>query len=62
MTKDSGGSLTEAKLAAARERGLPVVVVRRPARPVTLTVATVDEAVAWVRSSAAARPVRQSDG
>jgi precorrin-6A/cobalt-precorrin-6A reductase len=49
ITKDSGGTLTEAKLDAARERGLPVIVVRRPARPEGVeTVTTVSDAVAWV--------------
>lgn len=48
MTKDSGGALTEAKLDAARERGLPVIVVRRPPRPANAEVTTVAEAVAWV--------------
>jgi precorrin-6A/cobalt-precorrin-6A reductase len=53
VTKDSGGELTAAKLAAARERGLPVVVVRRPLRPEVQTVATVAEAAEWVSRSAA---------
>jgi precorrin-6A/cobalt-precorrin-6A reductase len=46
-TKDSGGPHTVAKLDAARERNLPVVVVRRPARPDVPTVADVDAALAW---------------
>lgn len=52
VTKDSGGALTQAKLDAARERGLPVIVVRRPPRPASAAVATVAEAVAWARAHA----------
>lgn len=48
VTKDSGGRLTEAKLDAARERGLPVVVVDRPPSPEVETVATVEQALAWI--------------
>lgn len=33
VSKNSGGDATEAKLAVARERGLPVVMMRRPALP-----------------------------
>jgi precorrin-6A/cobalt-precorrin-6A reductase len=47
ITKDSGGTLTEAKLQAARARRLPVIVVRRPPRPDVASVATVAEALAW---------------
>jgi precorrin-6A/cobalt-precorrin-6A reductase len=51
VTKDSGGHLTEAKLTAARELGLPVVLVRRPPLPAGVdTVATVEDALAWVRA------------
>lgn len=50
VTKDSGGPLTEAKLQAARARRVPVIVVRRPARPDVEAVATVAEALAWVLS------------
>jgi precorrin-6A/cobalt-precorrin-6A reductase len=50
ITKDSGGSLTQAKLDAARERGLPVIVVDRPARPAVPTATTVAEALAWAHA------------
>lgn len=53
VTKDSGGPATAAKLTAAREAGLPVVVVRRPAVPEGVRVAgTPEEAVRWVRDLA----------
>jgi precorrin-6A/cobalt-precorrin-6A reductase len=52
VTKDSGGSLTAAKLDAARERGLPVIVVDRPPRPGVRAVASVAEALAWARGHA----------
>jgi len=52
VTKDSGGTHTVAKLDAARERGLPVIVVRRPPRSEAETVAEVGEAVAWARAHA----------
>ena len=60
VTKNSGGSLTEGKLAAARELGLPVVMVRRPAAPALACVATVDEAVSWAIRQA--RPPAGSSG
>ncbi|MGY1820688.1 cobalt-precorrin-6A reductase [Geodermatophilus sp. SYSU D00079] len=50
VTKDSGGAMTAAKLDAARRLGLPVVVVRRPPVPPGVpVVATVAEALAWLR-------------
>ncbi|MFF8640657.1 cobalt-precorrin-6A reductase [Streptomyces sp. NPDC015345] len=53
VTKDSGGAATAPKLVAAREAGVPVVVVRRPALPEAVPeVATPEEAVEWVRSAA----------
>ncbi len=48
VTRDSGGSQTAAKLAAARELARPVVMVDRPPAPAAPTVATVTDAVAWL--------------
>jgi precorrin-6A/cobalt-precorrin-6A reductase len=49
VTKDSGSHLTEAKLTAARQLGIPVVVVRRPPLPPGVpVVATVEEALQWL--------------
>ncbi|GHB01702.1 cobalt-precorrin-6A reductase [Streptomyces termitum] len=53
VTKDSGGAATAPKLAAAREAGLPVVVVRRPPVPEGVpAVTSTDEAAAWVHARA----------
>lgn len=54
VTKDSGGAATAPKLTAAREAGLPVVIVRRPPAPDGVPVAsTVGEAAAWVTGGGA---------
>jgi precorrin-6A/cobalt-precorrin-6A reductase len=48
LTKDSGGSLTAAKLDAAGDLGIPVVVIARPPRPGGVpTVSGVAEVLAW---------------
>jgi precorrin-6A/cobalt-precorrin-6A reductase len=52
VTKNSGGAMTRAKLDAAAALGVAVVMVDRPPLPAGVTtVSTVDEAVAWVRST-----------
>jgi precorrin-6A/cobalt-precorrin-6A reductase len=52
VTKDSGGEHTRAKLDVARERGLAVIVVRRPPRGAVPAVATVAEALGWAMARA----------
>ena len=49
VTKNSGGEYTRAKLDAAAALYIPVVMLNRPPLPAGVTsVATVDEAAAWV--------------
>jgi precorrin-6A/cobalt-precorrin-6A reductase len=51
VTKDSGGAATAAKLTAARDAGLPVVIVRRPPLPPGAhAVPDVAGALAWLGS------------
>ncbi|WP_451985769.1 cobalt-precorrin-6A reductase [Azospirillum endophyticum] len=48
VSKNSGGRATDAKLEAARELGLPVVMVERPAGNGVAELHDVDEAVGWL--------------
>jgi precorrin-6A/cobalt-precorrin-6A reductase len=48
VCKASGGAATEAKLVAARELSLPVIMVRRPLVERGLSVDTVDAALDWL--------------
>ena len=49
VTKDSGGALTQAKLVAARDLAVPVVMIDRPALPDGVdAVASVDAVTRWV--------------
>ncbi len=48
VCKASGGAATEAKLIAARELGLPVIMVRRPPTEPGRAVDTIDAALDWL--------------
>lgn len=53
VTKNAGGQATGAKIEAARERGLPVVMVRRPPQPDIPTVHDPEAVVAFLERHAA---------
>jgi precorrin-6A/cobalt-precorrin-6A reductase len=48
VSKNSGGDATYAKIMAARELGLPVVMIQRPPVPGGEQVAAVEQAMAWL--------------
>ncbi|WP_204115812.1 cobalt-precorrin-6A reductase [Shimia biformata] len=48
VCKNSGGAGAEAKLVAARQLGLPVVMIDRPKLPGRLELATVADVLGWV--------------
>lgn len=48
VTKNSGGGATAAKLAAAREAGLGVIMIRRPPGSVAAEVHAPEDALAWI--------------
>jgi precorrin-6A/cobalt-precorrin-6A reductase len=50
ITKNSGGSATEAKLEAARAVGIEVILVERPALADVPTFETVEALMAWIAS------------
>lgn len=49
VCKNSGGSATDAKLQAARELGIRVIMQRRPLRPDVPQVADIAAAIRWVQ-------------
>lgn len=49
IVRNAGGAASRSKLDAARNLGLPVAMIRRPAQPPGPNVETVAAALAWVR-------------
>jgi precorrin-6A/cobalt-precorrin-6A reductase len=54
VTKNSGGTATEAKIAAARALGIEVIIVERPSPEAVLAFTTIDEILGWIEAH---RPV-----
>lgn len=50
VTKNSGGDATYAKIAVARELGLPVVMIERPPHAEGETAKSIAEALAWIEA------------
>ena len=50
VSKNSGGKATYAKIEAAHALGLPVVLVRRPARAGTPVAETYEDIISWTNS------------
>jgi precorrin-6A/cobalt-precorrin-6A reductase len=50
VSKNAGTPATHAKLVAARELGVPVVMVARPRLPAATVVGTVEAALAWLEA------------
>jgi precorrin-6A/cobalt-precorrin-6A reductase len=48
VAKNSGGRATYGKIAASRAIGIPVIMIKRPPLPGVPSVATVEEALAWL--------------
>jgi precorrin-6A/cobalt-precorrin-6A reductase len=51
VSKNSGGDATYAKIIAARELEIPVVMVQRSPLPSGVQVASLTEALNWLRSA-----------
>ncbi|WP_235826182.1 cobalt-precorrin-6A reductase [Candidatus Frankia alpina] len=63
VTKDSGGAMTAAKLAAARDLGLPVVMVDRPSTPSGFPVVSdIGPATHWLIGLASPGRIESHDG
>jgi precorrin-6A/cobalt-precorrin-6A reductase len=59
VCKASGGAATEAKLIAARELSLPVIMVRRPPPEPGASVETIEAALDWLAGLDGAAPAQR---
>jgi precorrin-6A/cobalt-precorrin-6A reductase len=57
VAKNSGGTATYGKIAAARVLRLPVILLRRPALPDVPTVETLEDVMTWLDHAIALRGV-----
>jgi precorrin-6A/cobalt-precorrin-6A reductase len=48
VSKNSGGNATYAKIVAARELEIPIIMVQRPAMPIGEKVTSIEEVIAWL--------------
>jgi precorrin-6A/cobalt-precorrin-6A reductase len=55
VSKNSGGAATYAKIEAARNLGLPIVMVQRPAKPDVEQITRLETALAWIEAHRAPR-------
>jgi precorrin-6A/cobalt-precorrin-6A reductase len=56
VSKNSGGTATYAKIEAARDLGLPVVMIKRPHKPTGHVVRSPEDAFAWLERRAHEAP------
>lgn len=61
ITKNSGGDATYAKIAAARELDLPVIVIDRPTPPVGESVTSAGATLAWLERHLATNAIATQD-
>jgi precorrin-6A/cobalt-precorrin-6A reductase len=55
VSKNSGGAATYAKIEAARNLALPIVMVQRPAKPDVEQITRLETALAWIEAHRAPR-------
>ena len=58
VAKNSGGTATYGKIAAARVLGIDVIMLRRPTAPDGAAVATIEDAIAWLDHALTSATVR----